>query len=78
MATSSRLAGALRGAHNDVSHPRRPSLTGLTTAIADPSSTSSEATTSGSRASDPFNRREQGASGLVHRGARVLVRNVSA
>ena len=66
-----------KGAHNDVSHPRRPGLTGLTTTIADPSTTSSEATTSGSRAGDPFNRREQGTSGLVHRGARMLVRNVS-
>ena len=52
-------------------------LTGLSTSIADPSTHSSETTTGGSRASDSLDRREQGASGLVHRGARVLVRNVS-
>ena len=69
MTTSSRLTRA-EGAHDDVAHPRRPGLTGLTTSIADPSDHSSEATTSGSRAGDPFNRREQGASGLVHRRAR--------
>ena len=77
MTTSSRLAGAPRGAHDDVTHSRGPGLTGLSTSIADPSAHSSETTTGGSRASDSLNRREQGASGLVHRGARVLVRNVS-
>ena len=66
-----------KGAHDDVAHPRGPGLTGLSTSIADPSAHSSEATTGGSRASDPFDRREQGASGLVHRGARVLVRDVA-
>ena len=54
-----------------------PGLTGLPAPIADPGAHSSETTAGGSRASDPFDRREQGASGLIHRGARVLVRNVT-
>ena len=53
---------------------RGPGLTGLSASIADPSAHSSEGTTGGSRAGDSFDRREQGAGGLVHRGARVLVR----
>ena len=65
------------GAHNDVAHPGRPGLTGLTTPIANPSSHSPEATTSGSRAGDPFNRREQRARSLIHSRARVLMRNVA-
>ena len=69
--------GSAEGAHDDVAHPRGPGLTSLTASIADPSAHSSEATASGSRAGDPFNRREQGASGLVHGRARVLVRDVA-
>ena len=52
-------------------------LTGLPAPIADPGAHSSEATAGGSRASDSFDRREQGASGLVHSGARVLVRDMT-
>ena len=77
MTTSSLLEGAPRGPMMTSTHSGRPGLTGLPTPIADPSAHSSEATTGGSRAGDSFNRREQGAGGLIHRGARVLVRNVS-
>ena len=77
MTTSSRLAGAPRGPM--MTSPTRggPGLTGLPAPIADPGAHSSEATAGGSRASDPFDRREQGASGLVHCGARVLVRDMT-
>ena len=66
-----------KGAHDDVITSGRPGLAGLTTTVAGPSSNSSEATASGSRAGDPFNRCEQRASGLVHGRARMLVRNVA-
>ena len=64
-------------AHDDVTHSGGPGLTGLPASIADPSAHSYEATTGGSRAGDSFDRREQEACGLVHRGARVLVRDVA-
>ena len=64
-------------AHNDVTHSGGPGLTGLPTSIADPSAHSSEATTGGSHASDSFDRGKQRAGSLIHRGARVLMRNMA-
>ena len=64
-------------AHDDVTHSGGPGLTSLPTSIADPSAHSSEATTGGSRAGDSFDRGEQGAGSLIHRGARVLMRNMA-
>ena len=64
-------------AHDDVTHSGGPGLTGSPTPIADPSAHSSEATTGGSRAGDSFDRREQRAGGLIHRVARVLVRDMA-
>ena len=69
--------GSTKRAHDDVTHFGGPGLTGLPAPIADPGAHSSETTAGGSRASNPFDRREQGASGLIHRGARVLVRDVT-
>ena len=69
--------GSTKRAHDDVAHSGGPGLTGLPAPIADPGAHSSEATAGGSRASDSFDRREQGACGLVHCGARVLVRDMT-
>ena len=64
-------------AHDNITHSGVPGLTSLPTSVADPSTHSSEATTGGSRAGDSFDRGEQGAGSLIHRGARVLMRNMA-
>ena len=67
-----------KGAHDGVAHPGRPSLAGMTTTVADPElPTLLRPPQAGAVQVDPFNRREQRASGLIHRGARMLVRDVA-